>query len=372
MMLIIIKSMNNEDIILDLESKRKKILKKNILVITISLFILILIFFVSLFVGSSFISFKDCFLGLFGKSSESINKIVQNIRLPRAIAATCVGGTLSLSGLIMQTTMNNDMAFPSTLGVSNAATFGANIAIIIYAGGFVSIGHNADQILNYASPYLTSVFAFAFAFGSTLIVLLLCKIRNFNPTSVVLAGLAIGAFFTALTTIVQYYATDVGLSSAVIWSFGDLSKATTLKNVIIAIVLLASFIYFFINSKKYNCLLNGDEVAKSLGVNVNLLRFISLLISSLLTAISVSFFGIIGFVGIICPHTMKRIIGSNHYVCIPCSVLCGSILLLSADILSRVIANGSALPVGAITSLLGAPFFLYLIFFGRNKQNVIS
>ncbi len=353
--------MKCNDSSINIEDKYKTLNRKRIILVCVFIFLTLFIFFFSLFIGTSNISFVDSVLGLFGKSENNINKTMQNIRLPRAIAALFCGGALSISGLIMQTTLDNEIASPSTLGVSNAATFGANLAIIIYSGGFIAIGNNGD-LLNAANPYITSIMAFVFAVGSTLFVLCLCKIKSFNPISVVLAGLAIGALFSALTSIVQYYASDIGLSAAIIWSFGDLSKTTFEKNIILIVVTLLVLIFFFINSKKYNALLSGDESAKSLGVNVELLRFLSLILASLLTSISVAFFGIIGFVGIVCPHIVKKIIGNSHYFSIPLSFLCGSILLILADTLSRVIANGSALPVGAITSLIGAPFFLYLIF----------
>jgi len=135
------------------------------------------------------------------------------------------------------------------------------------------------------------------------------------------------------------------------------------------VVVAAGFLVFMILSWRYNALLSGDVAAKSVGVNVELLRFISLLLSSVIVAVCVSFLGIIGFVGIICPHITKKIWGQNHHYSIPVSALTGSLLLLFADTISRSIGNGSALPVGAITSLLGAPFFVAIIF-SRRCNNV--
>ena len=135
-----------------------------------------------------------------------------------------------------------------------------------------------------------------------------------------------------------------------------------------AITVLAGIVFFAVLSWKYNGLLSGDAAAKSMGVNVDLLRFLSLLIASVITAVCVSFLGIIGFVGIICPHVIKRLLGQDHRVTIPASALSGSILLLAADTFSRCVGNGSALPVGAITSLLGAPFFLAIIFSWKEEH----
>ena len=203
---------------------------------------------------------------------------------------------------------------------------------------------------------------------SIILILGLCRLRSFRPGVVVLAGIAIGSVWTAATTILQFYATDVGLSAAVIWTFGDLGRATYKTDAIMAIVVVVGIAFFSIMSWKFNALLSGDAAASSLGVNVNLLRFVSMLLASVITAVCVSYLGIIGFVGIICPHVVKKILGQDHRFAIPASVFVGSILLLLADTLSRSIGNGSALPVGAITSLLGAPFFLVIILFKKGES----
>ena len=186
---------------------------------------------------------------------------------------------------------------------------------------------------------------------------------------VVLAGIAIGSVWTAATTILQFYATDVGLSAAVIWTFGDLGRATYRTDCIMAVTVLAGLLFFTLMSWQFNALLSGDAAAKSMGVAVDKLRFVSMLLASVITAVCVSFLGIIGFVGIICPHVTKRLLGQDHRVSVPASALSGSVLLLLADTLSRSIGNGSALPVGAITSLLGAPFFLAIIFSRKGEHD---
>ena len=318
--------------------------------------------FVCLFVGSSHMTVAECFAALAKKGSAAQMRIIWNIRIPRVLAAVIAGAGLSVSGLIMQTNLNNPMASPSTLGVSNAAVFGANLSIIAFAGGFLSTGNNVNSYMVGANPYATSVVAFIFSTISILLVLALCRIRSFAPGVVVLAGIAIGSIWTAATTILQFYATDVGLSAAVIWTFGDLGRATYRTDLIMAAVVLAGLLFFCLMSWKFNALLSGDAAAKSMGVHVDLLRFASMLTASVITAVCVSFLGIIGFVGIICPHVTKRLLGQDHRVSIPASALSGSLLLLLADTFSRSMGNGSALPVGAITSLLGAPFFLAIIF----------
>lgn len=339
------------------------------MVIIILVISVITLGFVCLFVGSSHMSIKECFDALFGKGSAAQVRIIQNIRIPRVLAAIIAGAGLSVAGLIMQTNLNNPMASPATLGVSNAAVFGANLSIIAFAGGFLSTGNNLNSYTVGANPYSTSLMAFIFSTFSIVLILGLCRLRSFRPGVVVLAGVTIGSVWTAATTILQFYATDVGLSAAVIWTFGDLGRATYKTDIIMAIVLVVGLTVFIITSWRLNALLTGDAAAKSMGVNVNTLRFVSMLMASMITAVCVSFLGMIGFVGIICPHVIKKIIGQDHRVSIPASALAGSILLLLADTLSRSMGNGSALPVGAITSILGAPFFLAIILFRKGDRS---
>ena len=324
--------------------------------------------FVCLFVGSSHMSVSECFRALARKSTAANNRIIWNIRMPRVLAALIAGAGLSVSGLIMQTNLNNSMASPSTLGVSNAAVFGANLSIIAFAGGFLDTGNHLANYDVGANPFSTSIMAFIFATASILLILALCSMRSFSPNIVVLAGIAIGSVWTAATTILQFYATDVGLSAAVIWNFGDLGRATYKTDLIMMVTVAFGLLTFLFLSWRYDALLSGDDVAISIGVNVRVLRFISLLLSSMITAVCVSFLGVIGFVGIICPHIIKKIMGQEHQWSITTSALAGSLLLLAADTLSRSMGNGSALPVGAITSMLGAPFFIAIIFGKGGKR----
>ena len=327
--------------------------------------ITLILAFICLFAGSANMSALDCIRALFGHGTAANIRIVRNIRVPRMLAAVIAGAGLSVSGLVMQTNLNNPMASPSTLGVSNAAVFGANLSIIAFSGGFLSTGNNIANYSSGADPFACSIMAFVFSALSILLILGLCKIRSFEPGTVVLAGIAVGAMWTAATTVLQFYATDVGLSAAVIWSFGDLGRATYETDLIMLAVVAVGIAVFAVLSWRYNALLSGDASAQSMGVNVKRLRFVSMLLSSLITALCVAFLGVIGFVGIICPHVVKRLLGQDHRFSIAASALCGAILLLLSDTLSRTLGGGAALPVGAITSLLGAPFFIAVIFSRR-------
>ena len=342
--------------------------RRNTVILLLMLAAVIAVGVASLFVGSSDMAFDDALDALLGMGNDAQSRIIWRIRMPRVLAAIVAGAGLSVAGLVMQTTLNNAMASPSTLGVSNAAVFGANLAIIAFAGGFLSTGNNLQNFDVGANPYATSLLAFVFSTVSVLMILGLCSVRSFSPNVVVLAGMAIGSVWTAATTILQFYATDVGLSAAVVWSFGDLGRATYKTIAIMLAAVCIGLAFFTLMAWKYNALLSGEATAKTMGVNVEGLRFVSLLLASVITAVCVSFLGVIGFVGIICPHVTKKLLGQDHRVAIPMSCLMGSVLLVLADTLSRSLGSGSALPVGAITSLLGAPFFIAIIF-GRKGDH---
>ncbi|MBO4380861.1 MAG: iron ABC transporter permease [Clostridia bacterium] len=349
-------------------TEEKKLRIRKAIIISVLFVITVLMFFVCWFVGISKMTVKECFEALARRGAKDNGAIIiWTIRFPRVIAAVVAGAGLAVAGLIMQTTLGNVMASPSTLGVSNAAVFGANLSIIGFAGGFLSSGRDLAETVNTFNPFAVSLIAFLFSSLSILLVLALCRIKRFSPNTIVLAGIAIGAIWTAGTTLLQIFATDVGLSAAVVWSFGDLGRVTLTQDYIMLGFVGAAIILFFCLSWRFNAMLGGDNVAKSVGVNVTALRVTGLLVGSLITAMCVSFLGIIGFVGIICPHVVKKLLGHNHVVSIPMTALTGSLLLLFADTIARTIAGGVALPVGAVTSLLGAPFFLFMLFTAKER-----
>lgn len=328
--------------------------------------------FVCLFVGSSHIGPLTCAKALFGYGDAANIRIIQKIRLPRVLAALAAGAGLSVSGLVMQTVLCNPMASPSTLGVSNAAVFGANLSILFFWDGALHTGKTLSSYTAFISgmnPYAAGLSAFVFSMISIILILSICRLRSFTPGTVVLTGIAVGSVWNAASAILQYYATDAGISSSVIWSFGDLGRATFQTVLIMAAVTAAALIFFSSFAWHYNALLSGADTAAGLGIRVGTLRFVSLLLCSLVASVCVSSLGIIGFVGIICPHIAKKLFNQNHCVTLPASALIGALLLLCADTLSRCIGNGSSLPVGAITTLLGAPFFLILIFGKRRNHN---
>lgn len=344
----------------ELSTSRKRLIITALILSTLLLSILCIL------AGSSGISFIEVVKAILRIGDSKNILIVYNIRLPRVLAAIICGAALALSGTIMQAVLKNPMASPSTLGVSNAAVFGANFAIIVLGAGTFHATDGATITID--NPYVVSTFAFLFAGLSIVLILLLAKLKHFSCETIILAGIAVGAIFQAATTIIQYFSEDSQVSAAVYWSFGNLSRATYKEVLILFVLLVIAFIYFMINRWKFSAIAISDEVAISLGVNAKKLTNISLLFASLLTAISVSFFGIIGFIGLIAPQIMKRFVGEDYRILIPSTMLTGSCVLLLSDTIGRILIKGIALPVGAITSLFGGPLFIYILLHERKYK----
>lgn len=338
---------------------------KKIAIILILLALVFLFFVVSVFVGSGTLSFKEVFLAIFNKGSETARLIVRRIRFPRVIAALIAGGGLAVSGLVMQTVLKNPLASPTTLGVSNAAVFGANFAIIVVGAGAFHSTHGSW--LSISNPYLVSTFSFLSAIIAAGSILLLARLKNLNPSAIVLAGVAVSAIFQAGTTLIQYFASDTQVASAVYWTFGDLGRASYKTDLIMFIVVSVSTLFFFLKRWDFSAMSGGLAYAKTLGVNTRFMTIMSLLLASLITSVTVSFLGIIGFVGLTAPQFMKRIVGDDYRFLLPSSFLAGALLLLISDILGRLPIFGTSVPVGVVTSLIGGPVFLAILL--RRKKN---
>lgn len=338
---------------------------KKIAIILILLALVFLFFVVSVFVGSGTLSFKEVFLAIFNKGSETARLIVRRIRFPRVIAALIAGGGLAVSGLVMQTVLKNPLASPTTLGVSNAAVFGANFAIIVVGAGAFHSTHGSW--LSISNPYLVSTFSFLSAIIAAGSILLLARLKNLNASAIVLAGVAVSAIFQAGTTLIQYFASDTQVASAVYWTFGDLGRASYKTDLIMFIVVAVSTLFFFLKRWDFSAMSGGIAYAKTLGVNTRFMTIMSLLLASLITSVTVSFLGIIGFVGLTAPQFMKRIVGDDYRFLLPSAFLAGALLLLISDILGRLPIFGTSVPVGVVTSLIGGPVFLAILL--RRKKN---
>jgi iron complex transport system permease protein len=336
--------------------------RKKIRYLWIVIFLMIIFAFAGINLGPSDISLKDLFGTDTGGRDVSVSHIILNLRLPRIFAAILSGFALSISGVVMQSILRNPLGSPFTLGISNAAAFGAAFAVIIMGtGSTYSAGTDAVLLMN---PYLTTASAFFWSLIASFLILLVARIKGATPENMILTGIIASSLFTALTTGLQYIADDIQLSAIVFWTFGDLSKGGWKELIIQSVIVIPAVIYFYFNRWNYNALDSGDEAAHSLGTNISQLRVMGMIVASLCTAAVVSFYGIIAFVGLVVPHIVRRIIGSNERFLIPGSALTGAVFLLGCDIIARTVISPMVLPVGILTSIVGAPLFIFLLIKG--------
>lgn len=322
---------------------------------------------ISLWSGSYATPLSQLLRGIFGTASDpSVNTVVRSLRLPRICTALLGGAGLGAAGCVLQSVLRNPLASASTLGISQGAGFGAAFAIIVLGAGVQSSGSAAGG-LSFTSPMTISVCAFLCSMAVSLVILALSRLRSVTPEAMVLAGVALSSLFSGASTLLQYFADEVQLASVVFWTFGDLGRTTWREVGIMAAVVLATGVYFFFNRWNYNALEGGEQTAVSLGVRVDHLRLANVLLCSLTASVVVSYVGVINFIGLVAPHLARRLVGGNYCVLLPASALTGAALLVAGDLAARQILAPVVLPIGAITSFLGAPLFLYLLFKGGKR-----
>ena len=318
------------------------------------LFSLLIIFLAisSIAVGVANISVKDCFevffTNLFGGEVEGTKQIIiMQLRVPRILLALLTGVNLAVTGAIYQAIFRNSMADPYILGVSSGASLGAAIGFVI--GGFIP------------------VFAFVGAIVANLLVFLLSGVRGKSSTvRLLLAGIGINYLFSSALSLIRTYSNDRQIE-LFMWGMGNFSTATYERVMVLGIISIPILIYFFLNRKNLNLLLLGEDVAKSLGVDSVKLRRNLLIASSILIATTVSFTGTIGFVGLIIPHVIRMIMGSNYRKNFVFTAMLGMVFLLMCDNISRALLENSEVPIGIVTSIFGAPYFMYLVYKERKK-----
>ena len=313
----------------------------------------------SLKIGVYPLSIRQIISAIGGYENSCVQHVVLGIRLPRVLAAMLAGACLAIAGTAMQTVLKNPLASPFTLGVSQGAAFGAAFAIIILGAGSVFATGNESAMLPASCLIVGS--AFAGSMITIIALVVLSSLRDMSPVALILAGVALGSFFGAATMLLQYFASDIQVVSAVFWTFGDLGKAQWSHIGLMSLLLGITSIFFMMKRWYFNAMLWGDDSAKSLGVSVVSLRIISLVLASLLTSVVVAFLGIIGFIGLVSPHIVKMVIGQDHRYLFPSAVLFGALLLLVSDVLARTVMSPVVLPVGILTSFVGVPVFLHLL-----------
>ncbi|MFB6202318.1 MAG: FecCD family ABC transporter permease [Halorhabdus sp.] len=313
----------------------------------------------ALAIGSVQVPLSDLLAALIGGGTTLHRNIVWRNRLPRVLAAIAAGGGLAVAGAAMQTVLRNPLGAPYTLGISQAAAFGAALAILLTG---VGAGSAAGGVL---ATSLTPLSAFLAGMVSTGVILALVTYRRATPETMILTGVALGSLFQAGLTLLQYFASDTEVAAIVYWTFGDVGRIGWPKVLVLLTAVLVATGYFVRHGWDYDVLDAGTDTAKSLGVNVESLRIRGMAIASFVTALVVSFVGIIGFVGLVAPHIVRMVIGGTERYLMPASALVGATLLVAADTVARTVLAPVVLPVGILTSFIGAPLFIYLVVEGR-------
>ncbi|WP_246187513.1 FecCD family ABC transporter permease [Neomoorella glycerini] len=317
---------------------------------------------VSVCVGTAFLTIGEVGQVIANKlilsSPASFNSladtVVMQLRLPRILLAIVTGISLAGAGAVMQGILRNPLVDPYTLGLSGGAAFGAALAIVL---GTSILG----PAFSVAGKYVIAANAFIFGTITMILVYGIAQIKGIAPETLVLGGVALGYLFAAGVSALKYLAAPEVLKDLVVWLMGGMWGASWDQVRLLFPLVLLCLAVLLRYSWDINTLVAGEEIAVSLGVKVNRLRLICLTASTLAASATVAFTGIIGFIGLVAPHICRMLIGNDHRFLIPSSCLLGAVLLLVADTLARTIMAPIEIPVGIITSLIGAPFFMYLL-----------
>ena len=300
--------------------------------------------FIDLFIGDS-----DIGLHNISNLSKTEQTILFDIRLPEVLTSIVIGLSLGLGGAIMQTILSNPLADPFTLGISSAAGFGASLFLLLGLSlSYVAFG------------------AIIFSLLSMLFVYYVSKKQKMKTEDMILAGIAVKFFFDSLISLMQYIATDETLSSIVFWLFGNVTKTDLGEIIIITIVFLVALLLSLKDAWKLMAMRFGEKRAMAMGIDSSSLKIKFFIIVSILAAISVSFVGIIGFIGIVAPHFARKLIGEDQRYYLVISSLVGAVLLVIASIMSKIIKPGLIIPIGIISALIGLPLIFIMIFGAKN------
>lgn len=296
---------------------------------------------VSILIGSVTIPLEYIFF--LEKAPDYIKTIIFNLRLPRIMMALLIGMMLASSGAVVQTVFQNPLADPYIIGIAASATFGAVIAFALNL-----------------SDFMYGILAFITCLASTFLIFKIAKKGNsINISTLLIVGIAISSFLGAFTSFAMYLIGEDSFKITM-WMMGYLGNASWKRVIFLLIPLILSLVYFYLKRYELDALLSGDEEAHSLGIDINRLKIRILAVSALIVAFSVAFSGMIGFVGLIIPHTIRMIVGPSNSKMLPNTILAGGFFLLLCDTFGRVILAPVEIPIGVITAFFGAPFFLYL------------
>ena len=307
------------------------------------LIIVIAAFSLALALGSADISLREAVAALRGQAPDNVRTLVNDLRLPRALTAFAVGGLLAVAGVLMQVLLRNPLAEPYILGSSGGAAVAALLAMSLGMGSFI-----------------VDVSAFGGAMAATLLVFAIAQgTGSWTPTRLLLTGVVLAAGFSAATTLLLALSPDQNLRGMLFWLMGDLSFAFDPSRCLVLLGILV--IAGTLSARHLNVLARGELQAAIVGLPVRTFRYLIFAAAALATALSVTTVGVIGFIGLVVPHLIRLVAGSDHRLVLPASALAGGALLVVADTLARTIMAPRQLPVGALTAAIGVPLFLILM-----------
>lgn len=329
---------------------------KNKVFLFILLFASLLIVFIGdIFTGNASITLREAWAALFSTSGDPIiDEIIRNYRLPKAITAVIAGASLSLSGLLMQTLFRNPLAGPDVLGVSAGA--GLGVALLTMLSGtavypFIAALGNMAQIL-----------AAIVGAAAILVLILGVSARIKDSITILVLGMIFGYVASALVTILQSFTDPDSLKVFVTWTFGSLGGVTWQKIPLLLILVLSGIIISFLLQKALNSLLLGENYAASAGLNIKRIRLVIITVAAIITGAVTAFTGPIAFIGVVIPHFARAFFGTvNHKTILPATILLGSILVLTCDIVSQIPVANRTLPINAVTAIFGAPMIVWIV-----------
>ncbi|WP_318409089.1 FecCD family ABC transporter permease [Photobacterium leiognathi] len=341
-----------------LSQRYRRFVIKRILLLSMMAIALVIAWVIDTATGPSQIGLNHIFSALF--QPEVLDPVQQviifDVRIPYALMAIVVGAALGLAGAEMQTSLNNPLASPFTLGIGAAATLGAAVAILF-----------DWSWLPFRFDYILPLFAFVFALLASLLVVVLSRSQGASINTVILFGISLFFALNALVSLLMFVADSNALQQIVFWTMGSLVRANNEKVLIVALVFAVCFPLSMRQAWAMTAIRSGEDQARSIGIRVERMRLMVLLRVSLLTAVAVAFVGEIGFVGLVGPHVTRMLLGEDHRFFLPGSAIAGALLLSLASIASKSLIPGVILPIGIVTSLIGIPFFMSLILSSKGK-----
>ena len=314
----------------------------------ILLVVLLIAFSLGLSIGPTKSGMRAAFSALFStnESDSVLYSIVWHIRLPRVLLAAVVGATLSLGGLVFQALLRNPLAEPFILGISGGSAIGAIIGILLGLARFPGICFTA-----FLGSLATLALILVMSTGKSIL----------RKDALLLSGVMVNAFCSAIIMFLVSITQDARLHNIIFWLMGDLSAADLPQVVILGAILIPCFILVFVFSHSMNLLLMGKDMARTMGINIKAVTITLLIVTSFMVSATVSFSGLVGFVGLVIPHLLRLVLGPDHRFLVPACLFGGASYLVLCDLLARTLPQQGEMPAGVITALIGAPLFIILL-----------